>query len=448
MFNLPKAISETFSPFKCLFSQQRTWQKAQEMLIGALLCRGKRTVSHVLETLGLSQEKHYVNYYRLLNRVAWSGLSGARILLQMMMSLLSVNQVIVVGVDETLERRWGNHIWGRGVYRDSVKSSHNHRTTTSGVRWQVMQLLVSLPWSRRVWALPFLTVMVPSKTAVEALGQRYKTSLDWAMQMVAVVSRWLNRAWICVADGAYGNAKFAWACRHHGVSLVSRLPWKAKLYDFKPIVGKKVRGRPRTKGHRLPSLSQLRDSPTTNLGTYCTLSWYGGGYALRQLITDTAVWDVDGYQPLPIRWVLVIDPTDKQPPAVLFSTNIILTAQTIVELFVRRWSLEVTFEEARAHLGFQSQRQWSKAATTRTTPVILALFSLACLIGYRLNLDSVLTPFSTAWYAKAEVTFSDVLRAVRHSLNPFQLFSRPAFIPIRDLFSCPDCEPLLLRFIS
>jgi hypothetical protein len=93
-------------------------------------------------------------------------------------------------------------------------------------------------------------------------------------------------------------------------------------------------------------------------------------------VTGTAVWDVDGYAPLPLRWVLVIDPTGVQPPAPLFSTNLLLEADEIVELFVSRWSLEVTFEEARAHLGFQSQRQWSKAATTRTTPVILALFSL------------------------------------------------------------------------
>jgi len=156
------------------------------------------------------------------------------------------------------------------------------------------------------------------------------------------------------------------------------------------------------------------------------LRWYGGTHALRQLVSGTAVWDVEGYPPLPLRWVLVIDPTGAHPPTALFSTSLILTPADIVELYVSRWSLEVTFEETRAHLGVQSQRQWSKAATTRTTPVLLALFSLICLIGYRLHAIHPLTPRTTAWYAKAEPTFADVLESVRTSLWRTRLVPRLA----------------------
>jgi len=449
MYTLAKEVSEVLSPFQALFVQQRSWQKAQSMLVGAILCRGKRTVSRVLTVMGLAQSNSYGKYYRVLSRVGWSGLAGARILLGMILALLSPRQAIVIGIDETLERRWGSKIWGRGIYRDAVKSSVKHQVKSSGVRWQVMQVLLPLPWSQRVWGLPFLSVMVPSKETPRVGGRGYKSSLDWATQMVSVVSHWLRRSWICVADGGYGNAKFGWACRRHGVSLVARLPWKASLYDFAPTAPpRRLRGRPRTKGCRQLSMQQQLDSVKFESGRFHTLRWYGGGYALRQLVTGTAVWDVDGYPPLPLRWVLVIDPTGQQPPAPLFSTNLLLEADEIVELFVSRWSLEVTFEEARAHLGFQSQRQWSKAATTRTTPVILALFSLVCLIAYRLDAVTPISPHTTAWYAKSDLTFADLLAAVRCSLWQSHLFSKPSLPPSFALFSDPDREHLIQLLAS
>jgi hypothetical protein len=448
MESLPDVVLEVLSAFQVLFVQQRSWQKAQQLIIGALLCRGKRTMSQVLRVLGLEQEAHYGNYYRMLSRVGWSGLAGAQILLGLIVTGLVSGGQVVIGVDETLERRWGKRIWGLGMYRDAVKSSQKHKVTSSGVRWQVMQVLVSLPWSSRVWGLPFLSVMVPSEASWKGSKRAYKTSIDWAAQMVTLVSRWLQRHWICVADGSYGNAKFGWACRRHGVSLVARLPWKASLYDFAPLMSGRHRGRPRTKGFRLPSMQQHLDTLTSASGRFHSLRWYGGGYALRQLVTGTAVWDVDGFPPLPVRWVLVVDPTGQQHPTPLFSTNLMFTAREIVELYVCRWSLEVTFEEARAHLGFQSQRQWSKAATTRTTPVLLALFSLTCLIAYRLHARSPLSPRTSAWYAKAELTFSDLLQTVRACLWRIQLFSRPALNPTLTLLPEAECEQLIQLLAS
>jgi hypothetical protein len=107
MFTLPSQVSVVLAPFQVLFKQKRSWDKAEQMLVGAILCRGKRTVSRVLETLGLGQAKQYSNYYRILNRVGWSGLAGAQILLSMLVGLLSPELGIVIGIDETLERRWG-----------------------------------------------------------------------------------------------------------------------------------------------------------------------------------------------------------------------------------------------------------------------------------------------------------------------------------------------------
>ncbi len=213
------------APFRGVFAQQRSWQKAQTMLVGAILCQGHRTVSRVLQVMGLGQAPQYGKYYRMLSRVGWSGLAAAQTLLSLIILAFVGPETVVIGIDETLERRWGHRIWGLGIYRDGVKSSRTHTVKSSGVRWQVMHVLVRLPWSSRVWALPFFSVMVPSEATPR--GKRaYRSSLDWAIVMGRVVSRWLNRYWVCVGDGGYGNAKFGWACRRHGVALVARLNWK------------------------------------------------------------------------------------------------------------------------------------------------------------------------------------------------------------------------------
>ena len=167
-------------------------------------------MSRVLRVMGLDQDPHYGNYYRLLSRVGWSGLVGAQMLLGMVVAMLMSGKPIVIGIDETLERRWGKRIWGLGIYRDGVQASRKHVVKSSGVRWQVMQVLVRLPWSSRVWGLPFLSLIAPSEATPR--GKRaYRSSLDWAICMVQVVSRWLKRHWVCVGDGGYGNAKFGWA---------------------------------------------------------------------------------------------------------------------------------------------------------------------------------------------------------------------------------------------
>lgn len=179
----------------------------------------------------------------------------------------------------------------------------------------------------------------------------------------------------------------------------------------------------------MPALTQLLATVSPSDGHLHSLRWYGGQTVQRQLLTGTAVWDVEGYPPLPLRWVIVIDPAGKQAPAALFATNLSLSPQDIVEVFVQRWSLEVTFEEVRVHLGFQTQRHWSKLATERTTPIIFASVSLCCLFVYRADAGSELRPRTTAWYDKKCLTFADLLEAIRLELWQFRLFPRPALLP-------------------
>ena len=130
----------------------------------------------------------------------------------------------------------------------------------------------------------------------------------------------------------------------------------------------------------------------------------------------TALWYRFGSTPLPIRWVLTRDPEGKRPPKALFSTDQTQPAEEIVRDFMKRWSLETTFEESRAHLGIETQRQWSDLAIERTTPLLFGLYSLVTLFGHALSPDGHLPLKQAAWYHKQAATFSDILAFVRRHL--------------------------------
>lgn len=114
--------------------------------------------------------------------------------------------------------------------------------------------------------------------------------------------------------------------------------------------------------------------------------------------------------------MLVVDPRHPERLEAFFSTDLTLGAQQIIEWFVLRWNVEVTFEESRRHLGVETQRQWSDLAIARTTPALLGLFSIVCWLGYHLRERLILYVFSSAWYVKEEATFSDVLALVRRAI--------------------------------
>src|SRR5258707_13691412 len=159
-------------------------EKAHMLVIGALLTTGKRTVSAVLRVMGLSQERNYPKYHQVLSRASWSGLAVSLILLRSLLKTFGkVGEPLVFGIDETIERRRGEKIKAKGIYRDPVRSSKEHFVKASGLRWVSLQLLARVPWAERVWAFPFLTVLAPSERYHQEPGQRPKTLRAWCGQM-------------------------------------------------------------------------------------------------------------------------------------------------------------------------------------------------------------------------------------------------------------------------
>jgi hypothetical protein len=374
--------------------------------------------------MGLQHHRQFQNYHRVLNRATWSSRALSRILLRLLVAaFVPAHAPIVVGLDEHIERRRGAKIAAKGIYRDAVRSSKSFFVKTSGLRWASMMLLAAIPWADRVWALPFLTVLAPSERYHHERGRRHKQLTDWARQMIKQLRRWLpDRRLVVVADSTYAAIELLAACAGlvQPVTIITRLRLDAALYD--PALPRRPgqRGAPRKKGDRQPTLlSRVADAST--VWDEATVRWYGRRSKLVKLATGTAVWYHSGKPVVPLRWVLITDPTGTSEPQALLSTDVELTAQQIVEWFVWRWQLEVTFEEARAHLGVETQRQWSEKAIGRTTPALLGLFSLVTLFAHQMLREHPLPARSAAWYSKPVATFSETLALVRGQLWPVQI---------------------------
>lgn len=162
MESLPIAVQSVMLSFAPLFSK-RVFEHAGLLMVGAILAPGKRTISAVLRMMGKGQTSEFQTYHRVLNRAKWSALQGSHLLLVQLVKVFVPRGPVLMGIDETIERRWGAKISARGIYRDPVRSSKSQVVKASGLRWVCLMVLVPVPWAKRVWALPFLTVLSPSE---------------------------------------------------------------------------------------------------------------------------------------------------------------------------------------------------------------------------------------------------------------------------------------------
>ena len=408
-------LSKVIVELSDLFSK-RAWPLVQVLLTGAILAVGPRTVSAVLRVMGLSEERQFQKYHRVLNRVKWSTLAGSRRLLKLLIDAFVPEGPLLMALDDTIERRRGPKIAARGVYRDPVRSSHGHFVKTSGLRWLCLMLIAPIPWAKRCWALPFCTVLSPSERYYTQRRRRHNKLTDRARQLLLMVKRWVpERQIVVVADSSFAAIELLDATRRK-VCIVTRLRLDAALYDPAPEHPIGRLGRPRRKGARQPSLKARLTDDDTCWRAVTLSQWYGQGNKAVEIASGTAVWFHKGLPTVPLRWVLVRDPHQELTPQAFLCTDLNAKPEQILEWFVRRWQIEVTFEEARAHLGMETQRQWSDRAIARTTPAILALFSIVTLAAKTLVTPDGAMTRHAAWYAKDSPTFSDTLALVRRSL--------------------------------
>jgi hypothetical protein len=261
-----------------------------------------------------------------------------------------------------------------------------------------------------------LTLLAASERADHKSGRRHKLLTDWARQGALQLCRWLpGRRIIFVGDSSFAVHELAHAITARA-TLISRLRLDASLFAPPPERTTRTLGRPAQKGPALPKLKTLLTDPATVWTRITVSAWYGhAGGKVLEITSDTALWYRTGTPVMPIRWVLVRDPEGKRTPQAFFSTDTTLEPAEIIALFVRRWQIEVTFAETRAHLGIETQRQWSDKAILRTTPALLGLYSLISLWACDLLTNST-SPYAAAWYQKTCLTFTDAIGAVRLTL--------------------------------
>ncbi len=421
MLDLPTQILNVLALFSPLFSQP-VYKNMVILFGGHILTKGRRTIADILRTLNLQWVKNFSKFHWVFSGAKWSALQGSRILFTQIVNTFSPEEM-VIPIDTHVERRKGEKIKGLGRQRDAVLSTKNRKVLTIGLLWLVASVSIKLPGCPASWALPFFSQLVPPKRPLSTSRNKYdlnkktrrKTLTDWTVQLIKTLRKWIKPSirFVIVADVAFACHKIAHTCAEMGGALVSKMRMDARIFHF-PEARKKRRGRPSLVGKRCPLFSEyLLDS--TIVWKEVNVSWYGGKKKNLLIHTGVNLWYAYGIRPQALRWVLIKDPSGELEPVVLFSTYIEHTADRIIEIFVSRWSIEVTFEESRRHLGIETQRQWSDQAIERSTPCILASFSITVLMATKLAKETgdKIPLQNTSWYKKSHLTFSDILAYVR-----------------------------------
>lgn len=414
MFVLPKAAEPLAARLSVPFSSP-TFQRVVLLSIGAILAMGRRTVTAILWTVRSLACGHTSSYHRVFSRSPWSAWTLGRVLAAIILELIPEDQPVVLSVDDTTAMHKGKKVYGKGCHHDAVRSTHSHIVWKWGHKWVVLAINVRFPFAKRSWALPVLMALYKTEELNKQEERHHRTPIDLTKGLAAVLIRWFpTRKFILLGDGGYAShdlARFAHRHRRH-LTLVSRFHPDANLHALPPKPARKS-GRPRKRGRKLPAPQQV---VARGRRTRATVSWYGGGTRRIEFVSQSCHWYKAGGGLVPLRWVFVHDRDGTHRDEYFYSTDPELEPSQIVSLFTARWSIEVTFQEVREHLGFETTKQWTAKSVLRSGPFLLGLYSLVSLVYARLSKSSRPAIHRTPWYEKSEPTFSDALYAVRRLL--------------------------------
>ena len=406
MHHLPPSIVAFLIPFRIIFCLNKSFLKMFLLFTGSVACRGGRTVCGCLRALGMHGETAFANYHHLLSRSKIDMLHGVKILIEMILPLTGPSVILVV--DEHLERRRGEKIKAKATYRDPVASSRSWLVKCTGLKWVILAILVTFPWSKRPFALPVFCVLRTPEDHPRNTKRSMRSGTKILCQMLMVIRRWFpNLTLTLLGDGDYARAHLCVVCQRLSIGIVTRLRADARLHAI-PCETKRS-GRRARLGPRLTR-------PEPSFWQKMNIPWYGGQYKDVLIASMDCLWKAGKECALiPLRTVWV--QTRPEDEMVLMTTDFCMDSLKVIERYISRWNIEVTFREAREYLGVETQRQWSDSAIERTTPLLFVLYTLITLIGNKIYGQKGILVESTAWYQKTHATFSDLLEAVRLELG-------------------------------
>jgi hypothetical protein len=396
------------------------------VLVAAILTIGRHTVANLLRTLGPLVPGDASSYRRLFSQRRWSSWRLAKLLAGGILQRLRPDGPVFLAGDDTVAEHKGKKVYGKGRHRDPVRSTHSYTAFRWGHKWVVLAVLVPLPFTRRLWALPLLVALYRTEEDNRRRQRRHKTPPQLLRQLLCVLRRWFpDRSFVCAADGNFATHELArLAARHPGqLTYLSHFYADANLYEAPPVVqGKKPSGRPRKKGRKLPTPAQVvqQSQPRQRLH----VAWYGGGRRDVEVVTGTGHWYQAGWPLVPLLWVWVHDLTGSHRDEYFFTTNTAWTAAQVIETYTGRWNIETTFQEMRSHLGLETTRGWTEQTVLRVAPCLFGLYTVVAALYVQLpsrrRLGGVLS-----WLGKQDVTFSDALTMVRRWLWVEWVFAIP-----------------------
>lgn len=430
-------ILTLFSEFSTVLTK-RTHENLNVLLRGAILASDVRTVTACLRSAWPWVTRHFSSYENVLRRAVINEREMTRLMFRMILRLIPEDSVIELIVDETLIRRYGPYVCGVSLHRDKILSTRSQTRITPGNMWIVLAFAVKLPFMENVIALPVLSALyISSKrgkpTRIGLENKKHRTPSELAKLMILTVRRWVpDRRFRVIGDAWYASHELAdmlneKSARCPNGTLVSRFRWDARLHaDPGNYSGF---GRPRIIGERISNPRQMADDKNANWELH-EITWYGGESSRFMLLSGDGLWYRCSQGATWVRWVIVRGVDGNHREEIFFTTDKTLSPSEIVECYVRRWSIEVTFEEARCHLGIETLRNRSYNAIHRSVPMLLSLYSLIAVwfasYGYGVGTYSNEAP----WYKKKYVTFSDMLKTARFDILSSSLF------PLVDLSTC------------
>lgn len=413
---LLKEMAEAFT--------QPTFGRFTVLLFAAILTTGRRTVNNLLRTAQGLAPGHPSSYHRVFSRRRWSLWPLGKALAGFILDRWVLEGPVLVCGDDTVDGHRGQKVYAKACHRDAVRSTHSFTAYRWGHKWVVLAILVKFPFARRPWALPVLVALYCSQEWNQKHGRRHKTPSELMRGLLAVLMRWFpQRKFIFSGDGGYGTHPLArFAHRHRArLSLVSRFYCDANLYAPPPAAQGKRTGRPRKKGRKLAAPEQgVKRSRHVRL----TVAWYGGQRRRVEVMSDTGHWYKGGEGLVLVRWVFVHDLEGTHRDEYFFSTDPAMTAQTIIETFTGRWSIETTFQEMRNYLGLETTRGWSEKTVLRAAPCLFGLYSVVALLYAQLPARQTRAAV-IEWPGKTDRTFSDAITATRRYLWSNWVFVRP-----------------------
>lgn len=421
MLPLPQVAEPLLMSLSIPFTEP-TFNRILPLLVGAVLTKGRRTITSILWTMRGMVPGHMTDYHRVFSRAPWSLFPLGRVLAAAMIEWAG-DGPIVVAMDDTTAQHKGKKVYGKGCHHDAVRSTHTHTAFRWGHKWVVLAILVKFPFAKRPWALPILCALYRPRELNEEEGRRHKTPIILARGLMCVLMRWFpDKEFVFLGDGGYASHELARFCHRHRrqATLVSRFHGDAALYD--PAPKYRGNGRPRVRGRKRKSpqdvvaAGQLRKT---------TVDWYGATRRAVKIQSGQGHWYKSGLGLVPIGWVFVRDDTGTRRDEYYYTTNPTLAPVRIVSLFTQRWSIETTFQEVREHLGFETTRQRVAKSVLRTAPCLLGLHSIVSLIFGEHAKRHAIELCHRPGYQKSEPTFTDAIAAVRRLFWTKTVFQQP-----------------------